>query len=88
MREYGLWDKIKIEEVRHNLSTGLIKKEKNLVGDTTHYEAYSGFETVKYKDSAGKDQKKSQSKMTKNCRCSDRDNCEHRGRFAMTERGQ
>ena len=77
MREYGLWDKIKIEEVRHNLSTGLIKKEKNLVGDTTHYEAYSGFETVKYKDSAGKDQKKSQSKMTKNCRCSDRDNCEH-----------
>jgi len=77
MREYGLWDKIKIEEVRHNLSTGLIKKEENLVGDTTHYEAYSGFETVKYKDSNGKDQKKSQSKVTKNCRCSDRENCEH-----------
>jgi len=77
MREYGLWDKIKIDEVRHNLSTGIIKKEENLVGDTTHYEAHSGFETVKYKDSNGKDQKKSQSKVTKNCRCSDRDNCDH-----------
>ena len=77
MREYGLWDKIKLEEVRRNLSTGIIKPEENLVGDTTHYEAYSGFETVKYKDAKGKDQKKSQSEMTKNCRCSDRDNCEH-----------
>ena len=28
MREYGLWDKIKIDEVRHNLSTGIIKVEQ------------------------------------------------------------
>ncbi len=77
MREYGLWDKIKLEEVRCNLISGVIKKEEELVGDTTHYIAYSGFEVVKYVDDKGKEQKKSQSKVTKNCRCKDQENCGH-----------
>ncbi|GAX62558.1 dTDP-4-dehydrorhamnose 3,5-epimerase and related enzymes [Candidatus Scalindua japonica] len=78
MSEWGLWDKMKIALVTENIETGAIKIEKEVVGDTTHYYAYSGFETVKYKDEDGKEeQKKSQSKLTKRCRCQDRDKCEH-----------
>jgi hypothetical protein len=77
MSEWGLWDKMKIALVTENIETGAIKIEKEVVGDTTHYYAYSGFETVKYKDKDGKEQKKSQSKLTKKCRCQDRDKCEH-----------
>ena len=43
MTESGLWDKIKVEEVRQNIKTGVIGKEKELVGDTTHYYSYSVF---------------------------------------------
>jgi len=77
MTDYGLWDRIKIKEVIENLKQGIIKKEKELVGDTTHFHAFSGFETVTYIDEKGKEQRKSQSKTTKNCRCKDKDNCEH-----------
>ena len=73
----GLWQAIKLEEVKHNLRTGVIEKEEELVADTTHYHAYSGFETVVYQDDKGQEHKKSQSKTTKNCRCPDRDTCEH-----------
>ncbi len=55
----------------------MIEIEKEIVGDTTHYYAYSGFETVKYKDEDDKEQMKSQSKLTKTCRCQDRDKCKH-----------
>lgn len=77
MKECGLWGKIKLKEVRHNLQSGVVKKEKELVGDTTHYHAYSGFETVVYVDGKGKEKKKSQSKLTKKCRCEDRQKCGH-----------
>jgi hypothetical protein len=65
MRQAGIWEQIKVCEVRTNLLTGVIKKEKELVGDTTHYHAYSGFETVNYEDAKGHEKKKSQSKVTK-----------------------
>jgi len=77
MTEYGLWSRNKWEEVRRNIAQGIIKKENELVGDTTHYHAYSGFETVAYTDPKGKEKKKSQSKVTKNCRCDDQENCSH-----------
>ncbi len=77
MEGYGLWSKDKWFEVRQNLENGTIEKESMLVGDTTHYHASSSFETVEYTDEKGKDKKKSQSKMTKNCRCEDRENCHH-----------
>lgn len=77
MTESGLWDKIKVEEVRENIRTGVIRKEDELVGDTTHYYAYSVFETVVYKDESGKEQKKSQSRVTKGCRCEDKQGCNH-----------
>ena len=77
MTESGLWDKIKVEEVRQNIKTGVIGKEKELVGDTTHYYAYSVFETVAYRDESGKEQKKSQSRVTKGCRCEDKQGCSH-----------
>ena len=69
MTDYGLWDRLKIKEVIENLKQGIIKKENELVGDTTHFHAYSGYETVTFRDEKGKEQRKSQSKTTKNCRC-------------------
>jgi len=77
MRESGIWAKIKVEEVKENIKSGVIRKENELVGDTTHYHAYSGFETVVYKDEKDKEQKKSQSKVTKGCRCEDKQGCGH-----------
>lgn len=77
MKEYGLWDKIKKEEVIKNMKSGVMKKENELVGDTTHYHAYSGFETVIFEDEKGKEKKKSQSKITKNCRCKNQKECPH-----------
>lgn len=77
MKESGLWAKVKFAQVSRNLQSGVIKKEKELVGDTTHYHAYSGFETVVYVDDKGKEQKKSQSKLTKRCRCEDTQKCGH-----------
>jgi hypothetical protein len=77
MTTAGLWDRIKLAEVKTNLTTGVIRPEKELVGDTTHYHAYSGFETVHYQDEKGNEGKKSQSKVTKRCRCEDWETCPH-----------
>lgn len=77
MEIYGIWHKIKADQVCRNLEDGIIELEKDLVGDTTHYYADSQFETVQYVDDKGKKQKKSQCKVTKNCRCEDWDTCEH-----------
>ena len=77
MRQAGLWDRIKVNEVTINLHTGVITPEKELVGDTTHYRAYSSFETLHYEDDKGKAQKKSQSKTTKTCACDDWSSCPH-----------
>ena len=77
MTGWGIWGQIKLEEVRSNLASGAIRKENELVGDTTHYYAYSSFETVRYLDEKGKERTKSQSKLTKSCRCEDRENCRH-----------
>ncbi len=77
MTEAGLWGRIKLAEVATNFAAGVIKPEEELVGDTTHYHAYSSFETVPYRDEKGKEGKKSQSKTTKACRCADWENCPH-----------
>jgi len=77
MREYGLWNQEKWDEVRKNIALKVIEKESTLVGDTTHYHARSGFRTIAYKDEKGGENKKSQSKTTKNCRCKDKDSCSH-----------
>jgi len=77
MTKAGIWGEIKLKEVKTNIREEIIRMEKELVGDTTHYYAYSGFETVKYKDEKGKEQRKSQSKLTKRCRCEDRLTCRH-----------
>ena len=34
MRQAGIWDRIKVSEVKTNIQTGVIKKEIELVGDT------------------------------------------------------
>lgn len=77
MREWGLWNEIKVDAVRRNIEDEIIKKENELVGDTTHYYAYSSFETVSYIDEKGKEQKKSQSIVTKRCCCKDWSCCSH-----------
>ncbi len=77
MRQAGIWAQIKVSEVKKNLLSGVIKKEKELVGDTTHYYAASGFETVKYADEKGNEKKKSQSKVTKKCHCEQWSSCPH-----------
>jgi len=77
MTDYGLWSKNKYDQVRLNLESKIIEIENELVGDTTHYHAFSGFETVTYEDEKGKEKKKSQSKLTKNCRCQDPATCPH-----------
>jgi len=77
MTQFGLWDKIKTFQVNDNLLQGVIEMESELVGDTTHYIAFSGFETLEYQDENGKTKKKSQSKTTKNCYCQNWDECDH-----------
>jgi hypothetical protein len=77
MTSYNLWDTIKWNEVRRSIKDGLIQKEAELVADTTHYYAYSSFETVEYTNEKGTGEKKSQSKVTKNCRCADWHTCIH-----------
>lgn len=77
MTEYGIWDRLKWREVRQNITQGVIQKENVLVGDTTHYHAYSSFETVTITDDNGKEKRKSQSKITKKCGCGDKENCPH-----------
>ncbi len=77
MTEYGLWDQSKKNEVAQNIREEVIRKESRIVGDTTHYNAFSGFETVISEDEKGKEKKKSQSKVTKKCNCEDRENCSH-----------
>ncbi len=77
MTEAGIWERIKLQDVTTNLLSGVIKPEKELVGDTTHYQAYSSFETVVFQNEEGEDKKKSQSKTTKPCRCEDWETCPH-----------
>jgi hypothetical protein len=77
MRQAGTWGQIKVSKVKTNLLTGVIKKEKELVDDTTRYPAYSGFETVNYEDAKGHEKKKSQSKVTKTCHCEEWSTCAH-----------
>ncbi|UCG09040.1 MAG: hypothetical protein JSV83_10470 [Desulfobacterales bacterium] len=77
MTEYGLWSKAKWDHVRENIDSKIIKKENELVGDTTHYHGQSVFKTIQYTDCKGKEKKKSQSKTTKKCRCEDPNNCPH-----------
>jgi hypothetical protein len=77
MRTYGLWDRAKTDQVRDNVREGVVKEENVVVGDTTHYFAFSGFRVVAYEDESGKPRKKSQSKTRKTCRCGDWNACPH-----------
>jgi hypothetical protein len=73
----GIWDRIKLSEVKTNLATAVIRPQKAWVGDTTHDHAYSSFETVCYEDDKGGEHKRSQSRLTKRCRCEDWQACAH-----------
>ena len=77
MRDYGLWHQAKIDVIKRNITDQVIREENIVVGDTTHYEAHSEFEVVTFDGENGKEKKKSQSKITKNCCCVDRAICPH-----------
>jgi len=77
MTENGIWNEAKNNVIEENLKNKTIVPEKNLVHDTTHHIAFSGFETVPYTDENGKNKKKSQSHMTKVCSCPDKQTCSH-----------
>ena len=85
MERYGIWSTAKYTEVAANIKNGIIEMEDPVVGDTTHYHAYSNFEVVKGKDETGKKISKSQSKVTKNCRCENQQECEHE--YVLTDDG-
>ena len=48
MTENGLWSEAKNKTIIQNLDEKIIVPEKNIVHDTTHHFAFSGFETVQY----------------------------------------
>ncbi len=77
----GIWDQAAVAQVRRNLEAGRIKVSATLVHDTTHFEANSSFRIAKAPegDDEGKrkDTSKSQSRVTKQCRCEDWDTCPH-----------
>lgn len=77
MTDEGLWEQTKCAEVARNLQTGVIQPERELVHDTTHYPAYSSFETVEWTGAQGGKHRKSQSKPTKRCACADKQQCAH-----------
>ena len=77
MTENGLWSEAKNKSIKQNFKQQIIKSEKNLVHDTTHHFAFSGFETVRYSDENQKPCKKSQSHTTKSCTCDDKNSCPH-----------
>jgi hypothetical protein len=85
MERYGIWSQAKYCEISDNIKNEVIKIEDKVVGDTTHYHAYAQFEVVKSKDENGKEIKKSQSKVTKNCRCENQEDCEHE--YVLTDDG-
>ncbi len=77
MNHYGIWEKMKWEQVRDNIDNGTVKLEKDLSFDTAHVESYSSFRTVKAEDENGKGQKKAVGRMSKRCTCSNKETCEH-----------
>jgi hypothetical protein len=77
MTENGLWSEAKDKTIIQNFNQKIIVPEKNLVQDTTHHFAFSGFETVHYSDKNGKPCKKSQCYISKTCSCDDKNSCSH-----------
>jgi len=77
MTENGLWSEAKNKTITQNFQQKIIVPEKNIVHDTTHHFAFSGFETVHYPDKNGKPCKKSQCYTSKNCSCDDKSSCSH-----------
>jgi len=77
MTANGLWSELKKTAIDENFNQNIIYPEKDLVHDTTHHFAFSGFETVEYTDEKGKERKKSQSHVTKKCSCQHKEDCQH-----------
>ena len=83
MTRYGLWNVARLEQVRHNLASGVIELEDTAVFDTTHIIANSHCANVVPADAEVIDGKKPKHRkvprMSKRCTCGQDnwDNCEH-----------
>jgi len=83
MTRYGLWHLARIEQVHHNLESGVVDKEDTLVFDTTHLEANSHCANVVPLDAKVEEGKKPKHRkvprMRKNCDCGKHrwESCEH-----------
>ena len=83
MTRYGLWQLARLEQVRHNLDSGMVDKEDTLSFDTTHLIANSHCANVLPLDAKVEDGKKPKHRkvprMGKSCACGkdNWDSCEH-----------
>ena len=77
MTRSGLWNTLKLGELKQAIESGVIEPDDILVHDTTHYHAHSSFEVLKYTDEKGKKQKKSAPKVRKHCGCQHKEQCPH-----------
>ncbi len=83
MTRYGLWQLVRLEQVQHNLNTGVVKIEDGIAADTTHIEANSHCDNVRPQNDNGPDetQKKHRkvNRMRKHCQCGRErwESCEH-----------
>jgi hypothetical protein len=83
MTRYGLWNLARLEQVHHNIESGVVKKEDTLVFDTTHLEANSHCANVVPLDAKVEEGKKPKHRkvprMRKNCDCGKHkwESCDH-----------
>ncbi len=81
MTRYGLWHLARLQQVQHNLDTGVVEVEGALAFDTTHIVANSHCDGVLPQDTKIEDGKKPKQRkvprMTKNCDCGKENRCGH-----------
>ncbi len=84
MTRYGLWHLARVEQIRDNLSSGVVKVEDTVVFDTTHVEANSHCDNVEPENASDdKSNKKPKHRkvprMRKRCSCGQNawESCKH-----------
>ncbi len=77
MNRYGIWDRMKWKMVTQNWTDGTVEVEPDVAFDPSHVEANSSFTVVETVAEDGKKVKKVVGKISKRCRCIDKDNCHH-----------
>ena len=83
MTRYGLWHLARVDQVRHNIATGVVKVENTACFDTTHVNSNSHCDNVVPSNAQTEEGKRPKHRkvprMRKRCGCDqqERKNCEH-----------